>query len=181
MGPSMASTLFLPACLCPDSILFCELPLRVPTQPGLLVCVCCAVKFCCFPIQLGIKTRLQDFLIVFTRRNCEFGLCVDRCGHFRDALSYSHSATIRVNDPSPSQWFILLMGKVTHCLLRFYIPYQFMPLTTVVGIINHLSTTRLHLTTLSLSPIYTAVLQSYSGGSWQLLVGADLPNFSCDQ
>ena len=40
---------------------------------------------------------------------------------------------IRVNDPSTSQWIMFVAGKVTHCIMRFYIPYQFMPLSTLVG------------------------------------------------
>ncbi|XP_019850089.1 PREDICTED: acyl-lipid (8-3)-desaturase-like [Amphimedon queenslandica] len=59
---------------------------------------------------LGIKTRLQDFHIVFTKRN----------------------STIRLNPLILRQWLILFAGKISHCIIRFYIPSLFMPLSSVL-------------------------------------------------
>ena len=89
-----------------------------------------------------------------------------RCGHFCDVLSYTHSATIRVNDSSLSQWLVLLAGKVTHCILRLYIPYQFMPLSTMVGIAEHIFEQHLTLPHVIVALLYIAALQPYRGDNW---------------
>ena len=142
---------------------FCTVLLVAPPDLAWLACL---HVLCCEVLLLSHSAWDQDTSsrlphCIHPQELWVWSLCVDRCGHFHDMLSYTHLATIRVNDPSPSQWFVFLTGKATHCILRFYISYQFMPLTTVVGIADHLSATWLHLTTSSLSLLYLAALQHY--------------------
>jgi fatty acid desaturase len=59
---------------------------------------------------LGIKTRFQDFFLMYQLNN----------------------TSIRFAKPSLSQWVIFFTGKVTHCLYRFGIPLMFMPLHKVI-------------------------------------------------
>jgi fatty acid desaturase len=59
---------------------------------------------------LGIKTRLQDFHILYHLRN----------------------STIRMNKFSNWQLFSFFAGKFLHCIYRFVIPSLFMPWTSVL-------------------------------------------------
>jgi fatty acid desaturase len=59
---------------------------------------------------LGIKTRLQDFYIIYTLQN----------------------STIRVNRLSKKQLLIFVAGKTTHCIYRFLIPSLFIPWTSLL-------------------------------------------------
>ena len=42
-------------------------------------------------------------------------------------------ATIRVNPPTWSQWAIFLGGKLSHCIIRFFIPLMLVPWPYVVA------------------------------------------------
>ena len=59
---------------------------------------------------LGLKTRLQDFIIFYIMRN----------------------TSIRLAIPSWSQLALFFTGKVIHCLFRFGIPFMFMPIWKLV-------------------------------------------------
>lgn len=45
----------------------------------------------------------------------------------------SFLATMDVNPPSGSQMLVFCGGKITHGILRLYVPYLFMPFSTVVS------------------------------------------------
>ncbi len=82
-------------------------------------------------LQLGIKTRLQDFAILWNLRNsksvlvCLVGSCVSVCASF--------AATIRMNRPFFNQYVIFFCGKLTHVVYRFVIPAMFVPWYTLVS------------------------------------------------
>jgi fatty acid desaturase len=59
---------------------------------------------------LGVKTRLQDLYIIYSRQN----------------------ANIRVNRPTSTQLFLIIAGKLTHCIYRFLVPWLFMPWTSLL-------------------------------------------------
>jgi len=60
---------------------------------------------------LGIKTKLTDLYNIITMR----------------------ITTMDVNPPSGSQMLVFCGGKITHGILRLYVPYLFMPFSTVVS------------------------------------------------
>lgn len=59
---------------------------------------------------LGVKTRLQDFGLMYSR----------------------HNSAIRFARPTRTQWVIFFAGKLSHVMLRFGIPMMFMPLPTLL-------------------------------------------------
>ena len=62
----MVTKVFLPTCLRTHALLLCK------KEPMNLCEECVSLVSMLFFFKLGIKTRLQDFFILFTLRNCEY-------------------------------------------------------------------------------------------------------------
>ena len=133
-GATLVSTLPLPAHLLPSSVLFSELSLLtacLASFASLSVAIFDTCSMLTPPSDWDQNsfTRFPDY--VHSQAQWVFSLSWVRpitwCGFTCPLL-----AVVRVNDPSPSQWTMFLTSKLTHCILRFYIPYHFMPLSTLV-------------------------------------------------
>ena len=134
--------------------------------------------------QLGVKTRLQDFGLMYSRHNCEWLRVLG--GSATVAAQTAHSplptAAIRFARPTRTQWVIFFAGKLSHVMLRFGIPMMFMPLPTLVSPsqlstlpVPRGSTVPPPTPSPSLLPPRPALLHHSGRDHRKLLAGADLP------